>query len=122
MPRQLYAKFLDDLSSMMARTPEGLRSLVTHHAEELGLESLGEVEEWSPDSDVFTSSLGGNVDWDVAAAKFARIGKPMGLFITPSHRRFGVRGEKGDATFRIFDIQQRRLQSLQHYFDKTDVP
>lgn len=118
----VYTKFLDDLSDMMARTPEGLKSLVTEHAGEMGMEALGELKKWDPDTDVFPQGVNKNsLDWDVAAARFARIGEPKGLYIVVTHRRFGIRGDKGDATFTLYDLQQRRLRSLQRYFDGTGV-
>jgi hypothetical protein len=121
IPNKLYAEFFDNLSDMVGQTREGLRSLVTEHAEEMGMESLGEFDEWSPDTDVFPSSLNAEIDWGVVSAKVAKMGEPTGLFIVTSHRRLGVRGTKGDITFSMYDLQMRRLRSLQGLFEGTGV-
>ena len=114
-----YVQFLENLSDMMPRTVEGVVSFVRFHATEMGMKPLGEIKEWHPDTDVFPNGLTATVDWDEAVARFVRIGEPEGVYFVPSRYRFGVRGDKGDATFSFRDIQYRRLQGLCQYLKET---
>lgn len=118
--RQVFGNFLEAFLGMLAHSMKGLNSLVSQHAEEMGLESLGVFEE-RPDPKVapvlrFPQDHNLRIKWDEVDAQLAKIGKPTGLYTVPRQLIMGIRGDKGDITIRLIDIQQRRLDGVLQYF------
>lgn len=114
--RETFVPFLEALLGMMARSAKGLISLASQHAEEMGLKSLGVFETWagSEKAPVLKFHPGKHlgIDWDRVCKDLLTIGKPTGLYAIPSAMLLGIRGEKGEITVRLADIQQRRLDGV----------
>lgn len=103
---------------------EGLNSLVRQHAEEMGVESLGVLDEVPEGAVVlkFPQDHNLRIKWDEVDAQLATIGIPKGLYTVPKSWFLGIRGDKGDILVRIVDIQQRRLHGVMQYFVDTSAP
>jgi hypothetical protein len=114
--RAAFVPFLEAFLGMIARNCRGMISLASEHAEEMGLKSLGVFETWAgPEkAPVLKFQMGKHlgIDWNKVCQDLLAIGKPTGLYAIPSAMLFGIRGEKGDITVRLADIQQRRLDGV----------
>jgi hypothetical protein len=117
--REAFEQVLDALLDMFAHTKCGLKSLVTQHASEIGLEPLGVQDAWEGPAKAptleFTPRGEARIPWNEVARKLLTIGQPTGLYLIPCERLLGIRGKKGDITVRISDIGQRRLEGVLQY-------
>ena len=121
--RSVFARTLEVMLQNLVKSMEGLNSLVTEHAEEMGLDSLGVFDEQPEGVPVLRFPLNGQmrIQWDEVDAQLAAIGKITGMYTVPRNLLMGIRGKDGDILIRLIDVQQRRLQGVLEYFKDTPV-
>jgi len=114
--RAAFVPFLENFLAIIAHNAKGLVSLASQHAEEMGLKSLGVLDEWPGPEKApvlkFHTGKHLRIDWDRVCQDLLAIGKPVGLYAVPRAMLLGIRGEKGDITVRLVDIQQHRLDGV----------
>jgi hypothetical protein len=107
------------------KSMEGLNSLVTEHAEEMGLDSLGVLDKRPKGATVLRFPLDTQlrIKWDEVDAQLATIGKITGLYTVPREMVMGIRGKDVDILVRLIDIQQHRLHGVLEYLrDNLIIP
>jgi hypothetical protein len=117
--RSVFARTLETMLQNLAK----INSLVTQHAEEMGLESLGVLDKRPEGVPVlrfpFDSQL--KIKWNEVDAQLATIGRITGLYTVPHEMLMGIRGKDADILVRLVDIQQRRLHGVLQYFKDTPI-
>lgn len=121
--RSVFARTLETMLQMLVKSMEGLNSLVTEHAEEMGLDSLGVFKAQPEGVPILRFPLDGQmrIKWDEVDHQLATLGKITGLYTVPRDLLIGIRGRDGDILVRLIDIQQQRLHGVLQYFKDTPI-
>jgi hypothetical protein len=121
--RSVFARTLEVMLQNLVKSMEGLNSMVTEHAEEMGLDSLGVFDEQPKDVPVLRFPLNSQmrIEWDEVDTQLAGIGKITGMYTVPRNLLMGIRGKDGDILIRLIDVQQRRLHGVLQYFQDTPI-
>lgn len=121
--RSIFARTLEVMLQNLAKSMEGLNSMVAGHAEEMGLDSLGVLAKRPEGVEVLRFPLNDQmrIKWDEVDHQLATIGKITGLYTVPSELLMGIRGKDGDILIRLIDVQQRRLHGVLQYFEDTPI-